>query len=437
MIQGSQGVASPFNKVGPPTASAQPIGVVASWQVSSGAFGYEYCYDTSNNNTCNTGWRSAGSATTRVFDELIAGQTYYWQVRAVAGAGPVEADGGAWWSFSVEQVGKVAPMPGAVGVPTSATLSWQPSSGSVTYDYCIDAIDNRSCDSAWTSVGTATSAVIFLNAGTTYYWQARVVTAGGPVELNAGAWWRFTTTGAFGKVGPGSDTSGHPIDVLLSWQAAPGATGYEYCLDVTDNGACDSSWVSVGTSTSAQPGGLTAGATYFWQVRALTAGGVVPANSGTWWHFTVANSPVTPPPSPNPVLPADPRSPGQRPQSSWRELPGADLLAPRARGQSILRWPDRLDLAGISSAQLRLESRFAGARSPGMVQVSLNGLTWRTLARVAATSGPSSVVVDLSPYANRAVFLRVVRDNADAAVWSVTNVVFSTTGTAGSVSPRR
>jgi hypothetical protein len=72
-----------------------------------------------------------------------------------------------------------------------------------------------------------------------------------------------------------------------------------------------------------------------------------------------------------------------------------------------------------------------------MVQVSLNGLTWRTLARVAATSGPSSVVVDLSPYANRAVFLRVVRDNADAAVWSVTNVVFSTTGTAGSVSPRR
>ena len=40
--------------------------------------------------------------------------------------------------------------------------------------------------------------------------------------------------------------------------------------------------------------GLTAGTTYFWQVRARNGAGTTEANGGTWWSFTT-NTDVTPP----------------------------------------------------------------------------------------------------------------------------------------------
>jgi hypothetical protein len=286
-------VASPFNKIAPLSGAVdQPAGVTVTWQASSGASGYEVCYDTTNNNSCDTGWRPVGTNTSAFLTEVRGGGTYFWQVRAQSAGPPLEANGGTWWSLTLESIGKLGPAFGAGDLPTSVPLSWQSSAGSATYEYCVDTVNNQRCDSAWVPVGGATGAVVPVGAGGTYFWQVRAVSAGGPVELNEGAWWRFSTSGAFSKVGPGSDTSGHPMDVLLSWQASTGATGYEYCVDLTNNGTCDGAWVSAGTNTSALVSGLTAGATYYWQVRALTAGGPVAANSGVWWHFTRQPAPA-------------------------------------------------------------------------------------------------------------------------------------------------
>ena len=76
------------------------------------------------------------------------------------------------------------------------TLDWDDSVGATEYEYCFDKTDDDTCDSPWTSTGTNTSAEIsFLEANTTYYWQARAFDGGEYTEANGGTWWAFTTGG--------------------------------------------------------------------------------------------------------------------------------------------------------------------------------------------------------------------------------------------------
>lgn len=90
----------PFNKTSPADGAAnQPTSLTLTWETSAGASSYEYCYDTSNNDTCNTSWTSAGTSTSVAVAGLTPLATYYWQVRARNAAGTLEASGG-WWSFT-------------------------------------------------------------------------------------------------------------------------------------------------------------------------------------------------------------------------------------------------------------------------------------------------------------------------------------------------
>ena len=93
---------------------------------------------------------------------------------------------------------------------------------------------------------------------------------------------------AFNKSGPASGVTGQPTSLNLSWGSSSGAARYEYCLDTVNNNACDASWVSTSTSTSKSLSGLANGTQYFWQVRAVNAGGTTYANgsSTAWWSFT-------------------------------------------------------------------------------------------------------------------------------------------------------
>jgi hypothetical protein len=74
--------------------------VALAWGASTNASSYEYCYDTSNNNTCNGNWVSTGSARTATASLLSRNTSYYWQVRAVNGAGTTLANSGTWWKFT-------------------------------------------------------------------------------------------------------------------------------------------------------------------------------------------------------------------------------------------------------------------------------------------------------------------------------------------------
>jgi hypothetical protein len=93
---------------------------------------------------------------------------------------------------------------------------------------------------------------------------------------------------SFSKQSPSNGASGLPTTVAVIWDAVPGATGYEVCIDQTPNNSCDTSWVA--TATPAYQTSLGDG-TYSWQVRVTTPGGVTQANAGGWWAFTVGISP--------------------------------------------------------------------------------------------------------------------------------------------------
>ncbi len=90
-----------FAKSGPANgATAQRRIPTLSWENSSGATSYEYCVDTTNNNTCDTGWKSTAGAASVAVGGLDSPNTYYWQVRARNFAGTTEANGNVWWSFT-------------------------------------------------------------------------------------------------------------------------------------------------------------------------------------------------------------------------------------------------------------------------------------------------------------------------------------------------
>ncbi len=61
--------------------------------------------------------------------------------------------------------------------------------------------------------------------------------------------------------------------MTATWNAMTGATEYQGCIDTVNDGNCNTSWQSAGTSTSWGLTNLAAG-TYDWQVRALNVSGM-------------------------------------------------------------------------------------------------------------------------------------------------------------------
>jgi len=115
-----------FSKIAPSdTATDQLALPTLSWTASTNAESYEYCISTSSS-SC-TSWVSAGTNTSvTLTTALVGGSTYYWQVRAVSGAGKLYADGGSdttFWSFTVV----LPPNPPAAFTTCCLRITIQPS----------------------------------------------------------------------------------------------------------------------------------------------------------------------------------------------------------------------------------------------------------------------------------------------------------------------
>ncbi len=291
-----------FNKTAPANgATNQPTSLTLSWAASTGAASYEYCYDTTNDNACS-GWTNNGTSTSKALSGLSQSTTYYWHVRALNSFGTRYSNGSAtaFWSFTTGGVpgafNKTSPANGATNQSLSPTLTWGSSANATSYEYCYDTTNDNAC-SGWTSNGTSTSKSLSgLSQYTTYYWHIRAVNGFGTTYADglSTAFWSFTTgglPGAFNKSNPANGATNQPANPTLSWSASSGATGYDYCYDTSNNNACDGSWVSNGSNTSASLGGLGLGTTYYWHVRAYNSFGTTFANANVWWSFTTGNVP--------------------------------------------------------------------------------------------------------------------------------------------------
>ncbi len=142
----------------------------------------------------------------------------------------------------------------------------------------------------WQELGTSASALGHPIADE-YQWGAvrRSDFEGGYVTWNGAVATVFFNTpvpAPLWKISPPNGATRQPFSVTLSWATSGGASSYEFCLDTSPNNACDTSWISVGAATTASVSGLGAGATYHWQVRAVSLSGTTTANNGEWWSFT-------------------------------------------------------------------------------------------------------------------------------------------------------
>jgi M6 family metalloprotease-like protein len=298
-----------FNKKTPTNGATGQLvdGLVLSWETSTNAVSYEYCYATST--TCPTnGWK-ATTSTSATLTGLTRGTTYYWQVRAKNPSATVDANGG-WWSFATSsQPGSFVKLsPGnmmrdqkAVGL----VISWGASTGATYYEYCLNSAA-KSCAGAWVSAGASTSATLpTLTTNTTYYWQVRAQNGSGiATEANSGTWWEFSVPpapGAFTKTTPINNATAQPIDgLVLTWAKSANGTKYEYCFYTTTT--CPTNgWVDAALNTTATLNGLTPSTTYYWQVRASNANGTVYADSNAWFSFFT----IPPPGSFSKTLPTD------------------------------------------------------------------------------------------------------------------------------------
>ena len=90
-----------FSKSSPRNnAKNQSTSLTLSWASSTAATSYEYCVDTTNDNTCAGTWISAGGTRSAAIGGLATKTAHYWQVRARNASGTTQANGGMWWKFT-------------------------------------------------------------------------------------------------------------------------------------------------------------------------------------------------------------------------------------------------------------------------------------------------------------------------------------------------
>jgi len=89
-----------FTKASPSDGSVgQSTATILSWNESANATDYDYCIDTNNNATCDTGWINTGTTLNASLNSLSTNTIYYWQVRANNGGSTTYANSDSWWSF--------------------------------------------------------------------------------------------------------------------------------------------------------------------------------------------------------------------------------------------------------------------------------------------------------------------------------------------------
>jgi len=109
-----------FNKLAPANGSAYESTVPSlSWSESDYAANYAYCYDTSDNDVCDTSWVTTAGLSAKL-SGLSMGTMYYWQVRAENSAEVAYADGGPWWSFTTASADDLNHWAGTVSGTTRA-----------------------------------------------------------------------------------------------------------------------------------------------------------------------------------------------------------------------------------------------------------------------------------------------------------------------------
>ncbi len=169
-----------------------------------------------------------------------------------------------------------SPADGAVNQATTIVLSWSASVGATSYRLQVSSTVGFTSLVVDDSTLTVTSRQIGpLSNNSTYYWRVSATNVGGTSAYSLVR--NFTTIVAApqapGLVSPEANAINVSLNPTLSWNASSGATKYHVQVSLTAVFASNIVDDSTITGTTKAIGPLVYGTTYFWEVRAMNAGG--------------------------------------------------------------------------------------------------------------------------------------------------------------------
>ena len=146
---------------------------------------YQYCIDETNNQICNTDWKTRNSLYSGGPSDftVLAGHTYYWQAR-VRDA-DTYANSGTWWSFTIQTSSSTGPSVSSIvrGNPSSSTTSAASVSFTVTFSQAVTGVDLSDFSLVTAGVSGAGLSGI-TGSGTTYTVTAGTGTGDGIIRLD-------------------------------------------------------------------------------------------------------------------------------------------------------------------------------------------------------------------------------------------------------------
>jgi len=260
-----------------PADSATDVDVDAdlSWTAGTGSTSSDVYFGTSSPGSLQ------GNQTETSFDPgtMANDTTYYWRIDEINADGTTT---GNVWSFTTivaapSQATNPSPADTATDVDIDEDLSWTAGSGSTSSDVYF----GTSSPGAFQGNQTATTFEPGTMANnTTYYWRIDEINAGG---TTTGTVWSFTTIVAAPSQAtnpsPADSATDVDIDADLSWTAGSGSTSSDVYFGTTSPGTFQGNQ----TATTFDPGTMANGATYYWRIDELNAGGTT---TGTVWSFT-------------------------------------------------------------------------------------------------------------------------------------------------------
>jgi fibronectin type 3 domain-containing protein len=239
--------------------------VVLSWAPSSGATSYNVYRATSSGAEGSTPVMTGLTSTSFADTGLASGVTYFYQVTAL--------DAGGESNKSSEASGTTAATPplglAASAVGTQISLSWSPSNGATSYNIYRSMSPGGGGSTPYQVGLTGTSFTdVALPSGATFYYQVTAVDAGGESGKSN------ETSATLIPIPPAGVTAqGGPGRVILSWAASSGATSYNVYRATSSEAEGSTPFITGLTSTSLTDLGLPRGASYFYEVTAVNAGG--------------------------------------------------------------------------------------------------------------------------------------------------------------------
>ena len=248
-----------------------------SWNAVSYAAGYELQLGDSLAGVESSPIQSIEDTSYTPVSALTNGQTHYWRVRAVDWDGQK----GAWsavhsllvnWDWGT--ISGQSPADGSATTDTTPTFSWNAVPGAAGYELQLgDSRAGVESSPIQSVMGASYTPVSALTNEQTHYWRVRAVDWGGQKGVWSAVYSLAVSIGAVSGLSPANGASTTDTTPTLSWDAVPGAAGYELQLGDSLAGLGNASSISVTGSSYTPTSALTNEQTHYWQVRAKDGAG--------------------------------------------------------------------------------------------------------------------------------------------------------------------